>query len=283
MNICFLRKKGSRSTCEGIIDRIHRHEVQCVLNGEFNSKPKPNILIRWNDATTKLDAPIEVNTAQMVCLMNDKVKTRQILIENNISVPKTYFSKDEMLNNQVNFPLIGRKTRHSQGRRMKILRRKRDIVRDRSSTYWSEFIPKDREFRVFVFFGYILGICEKIPNDPKAIAWNNSLGNGIFETMKRENFPLDVSLLALKATHVLGIDFAAVDIMSKEQNNYILELNSGPTCSEHRQFLFARAFKWLIKQIEKSATKPNYFNLPNRVDNYKDILHPCVLKKRNKI
>src|SRR5438876_9127721 len=104
----------------------------------------------------------------MIHLMNNKVKSRQILIEKNLPVPKTYFSKDEVPRD-ARFPLIGRRTHHSQGRNIRIIRSARNLRLDNSSSYWSEFIPKDREFRVFVFFGYILGICEKIPNDPKAI------------------------------------------------------------------------------------------------------------------
>jgi len=287
MNILFLRKRGSKSTCEGIVGRLRKHNVQCVLDGQFDELDEtceaPNVLIRWNDAQTELNAPFEINTADMVRLMNNKIETRRILIENNISVPKTYFSKDEakneILNGQVNFPLIGRRTHHSQGRHMKIIYSKKDLRRDASSTYWSEYVPKDREFRVFVFFGYILGICEKIPSDPEVIAWNNSVGNGIFETMKRENFPPDVALLALKAVHALNVDFGAVDIMSCGDNHYVLELNSGPTCSEYRQFLFGKAFKWLIKRIENEAGKPNYLSLPERVITYKDILLPSLLKK----
>jgi len=280
MNIYILRRKGSGiATCRGIGQNmpkltkvINEHKIRRILRLRRN----PDILIRWG-CLAPLNGRIEINSPEVINLVNDKISSRKLLFENGVSVPKTYFSKQQIIDSNPNFPLIGRKKYHSQGLGMNISENRQNIINDRKSEYWSEYIKKDREFRIFVFFGKILGVCEKIPNNPDAISWNNSLNNGIFKTLKKREFPLPACFLALKAAKILNVDFSAVDIISKGDKNYVLELNNAPTCSDYRQLLFSRAFNWLIEKVEELNVKPPHFELPNNVRRFKQIVHPCLL------
>ena len=259
MNTCILRKTGrSYDTCKGILQNMEMNNVTCVqtCDGSRNA----DILIRWG-CTACHNGQFEINTSEMIHLASDKIAARRKMIEKGIPCPRTFFSKAEALAFN-RYPIIGRQRQHSQGRRITISRSANDIMNDRRSAYWSEFIPKDREFRVYTFFGRILAVSEKIPNNPRKIAWNKSLGNGVFKNLKVSELPRSVGLLALKAVHALNVDFSAVDCISKDGQAYVLEFNNSPELSPYRQLLFARAFNWAIRRIEQIGEKPKHFEVP---------------------
>ncbi len=275
MKTFILRRKSGKETCNGIKDIINNDNVKIIRNQDIAKLASPpDILIRWG-STEPCPAKFEINTVEMIQLMNNKINCRRKLIEKEVLVPTTFFSKNEAA--QGKFPLIGRQTFHSQGENIVICNNLAELNADNSSAYWSEVIKKDKEYRVFVFFGKILGVCEKIPKDKNKIAWNNSLGNGIFDTVGWKFFPKNVGLLALKACKELNIDLSAVDIIVKDETPYILELNSAPSCSEYRQKLFAKSISWLIKEIEKTGEKPKHFDYPEKYKKYADVLHPCLM------
>lgn len=287
MIIHILRKLGSKKTCDGLIQKMNEvlsnldlsYTLKLVKNSDVRPNETPDVLFRWNCKDDYAFGKFEVNSPEMLDKMNNKIKSRRILIANGIPVPKTYFSKEEALLNCRNFPLIGRQQFHSQGRKMKTIRNRRKLRLDRRSRYWSEFIPKDKEFRVHVFFGRILEVSEKIPNNPNLIAWNNSLNNGIFRNIKWAEWPKDVCVLALKTAQVLDVDFAAIDIIKKDENCYVLESNTAPQCSEYRQTVYAKAFCWLIKKYSELGTKPPRYEFPTLITS-KKLCHPVIRKPR---
>ncbi len=279
MNTYILRRQGSGvSTVAGIADQLPDLSVRVVRDTRFarvvRRRGLPTVLIRWG-CTAECPAPIEVMTPDMIDRVNDKPFCRRMMIDAGIPSPKTFFSKAEV-RPDATFPLIGRKTYHSQGKGMRVIPDARALTLDMQSTYWSEYIRKDKEYRVYTFFGRVLGVCEKRPDDPNAVSWNNSLGNGTFQTVEWRDWPLDVCLLALKATKVAAVDFSAVDIIKKGADAYVLELNNAPTCSEYRQTLFARAFRWLIAEVETTGAKPPIRDLPEVIRTYKSMIHVCV-------
>ena len=274
------KRKNGKEACETMAFSVNGSVIRDWKNLRRLNRIGADILIRWG-SIVPLNSKFEINTVKMVQLMNDKPESRAILQENNVSVPFTYFSKSEILSApQINWPLIGRQKYHSQGLGMVICNNKQEVIDDDSSVYWSEFIPKDREFRVFVFFGRVLGVCEKVPDNPQEISWNNSTGNSVFETVPWKKFPINACKLALEACKTLNIDFAAVDIIRKETENYVLELNAAPSLSPYRQQLFAKAFKWAKNYITTNNKKPEIaelpVNLPER-NKWRSYIHPLML------
>lgn len=274
MKTFLLRKKSGRETCDGIVNISADPDFKVIREKDIPALKNPEIIFRWGSSAA-CPAKFEINSAEMLGKMNNKIVARKILAENQVPIPKTFFTKAEAANGK--FPQIGRKSFHSQGEEMQISHNYGDLNNDNISAYWSEFIPKDREFRVYVFFGRILGMCEKIPKDKNKIAWNNSLDNGVFKTVGWKHFPWNVAGLAIKACNVLNVDFSAVDIITKGNDAYILELNSAPTCSEYRQKLFSKAFAWLKSEIIKNKKVPAHFEYPAAIKKYIHVIHPCVL------
>lgn len=274
MKAYFLRRKGNgKETCDGIVSNLDGVEI--IREDKISRIQSPNIIIRWG-SKVEFSSDFEINTPQMIHSMNHKTKSRLRLFDSGIPVPKTYYIKSEALK-CTNFPLIGRKTYHSQGKGIVISNNTQELEKDELSEYWSEFINKDKEFRIYVFFGKVLGVSKKIPNDPSEISWNNSLGNADFETVKWNHFPLTACKLAVKSCEILGVDFSAVDILKKENSNYVIELNSAPTLSPYRQVLFSKGFSWVINEIIKNNKKPGHFGIVENVHNYRDLIFPSLL------
>lgn len=282
MSALILRRKGSaRETVSGIAAfmggtarQINNIRFARPATRRRPAVPVPDVLIRWGCQAPSV-APIQINTVEMQALVNDKPASRRALIAAKVAVPQTFFTKAEALAANV-YPLIGRRAHHSQGLGMYVSRTADDLRADVRSAYWSAFIPKDREYRLYTFFGKVLGVSEKIPHDREAISWNASRDNGVFETVPWTRWPLDVCLLALKATKACGVDFSAVDIIKQGQQSYVLELNNAPTCSEYRQRLFARAFNWLIAEIARTGAKPVPRELPEVIKTYKSMIHKAM-------
>lgn len=222
-----------------------------------------------------------INTAQMIHNVNNKADCRQRLEESNIKCPVTYYNKTSakeaiMLGRR---NIIGRPSRHAQGRNIVISNTPEDIDNDRTSSYWSEFVDKDKEYRVYTFFGRITMVAEKVPTEEgrNRIAWNHFCGGSVFENVRWDEWPIESCKMALKASNVIGIDFAGVDVMEKDGIPYILEINSAHSLtSEYRKRTFAKALKWAIGYMEEHETKPEHFPYPDRIRTYKSLILEAV-------
>ena len=98
---------------------------------------------------------------------------------------------------------------------------------------YTKFIPKSREFRVHVFRGSIIDYAEKKkmrkerrPENFNKYICSNEMG---WVFCRRNIKHIDeVKLEAIKAVDVLGLDFAAVDVIFHNGVPYVLEANTAP-------------------------------------------------------
>lgn len=277
MKISISRSAGSSmATVERIISNIGDARL---IEREGMNKSKADILFRFGGVRTHRSS-FEINTPTMIRTMNNKPLTRRLLQEGHVRIPLTYFSKAEVERSRhARFPLIGRGQYHLQGKGVVICNNLRDVNRDMKSRYWSEIIDKDREYRVYVFFGKVVGMEEKVPKDRNKVVWNYHAGNSVFESIKWKNYPLSVCKLAVQAAECIGVDFSAVDLISKDDDHYVLELNASPSCSKSKCRRIAQALCWAKEKIEKDGKKPKHLTLPNTIKSYKDIMHPVCMKE----
>jgi glutathione synthase/RimK-type ligase-like ATP-grasp enzyme len=95
---------------------------------------------------------------------------------------------------------------------------------------YTKYTKKDKEFRVHVFKGRIIDVCEK--RKRHGVDTTNSLvrtlNNGWVYC--RENVIIaDVGkTLSINAVRALGLDFGAFDLISRGDKYYVLEVNSAP-------------------------------------------------------
>lgn len=275
MDIFLRRRKLGFKSCKRVARLLSEngYNIRSRRNDKIRGFESFSTVVRWG-VRSRIDADIIINRADHIALCNDKARCRYLLMENNISIPRTFFNKFDV----DTFPIIGRERYHHQGRRLKFIRTREELLSDYSSDYWSEFIPKDREYRIFTFFSKILGMVEKIPESIARIAWNRYGGNSKFYNIRWNNWDLSCAHEALKASRMIGIDFSGVDVISKDGTPYILEINSAPSLTtEYRQEIFKRGFAWALDYIRENGEKPSHFDLVDP-DNYKDLILPKIIE-----
>lgn len=282
MTTSFLRRrKLGKGSTHGISNFLKEHfgrQTDVILNtkGDANT----DIVVRWG-CTSNMGPDVKhiINAASQIHAVGDKIGSRKLLQAAGISVPFTVFSKEDVIYSLLKGKIesfIGRPAIHSQGKNATIIKTCHDWNDDTTSAYWSEIIPKQKEYRVYCFFGRVVAVAEKIPTNPNALIWNVAAGGSKFENVKWSQWPIKVCIEALKAQALLSIDFTGVDVMEHDGVPYILEANSAPSLtSPYRQEVFARAFEWVFKHIEEKGKKPLPFEMPLS-PTWKNLILPAV-------
>ncbi len=113
--------------------------------------------------------------------------------------------------------------------------------------YYQEFIDKEREFRLFQVGPMIAYLMEK-PEIPGQIAWNMRGNHGTWSSFGGPDSLRDRLRELGKATlDAIGYDFAAIDVVYKNDQLYVLEANSRPTLGPRNA---ERVAATIIKYIE---------------------------------
>lgn len=274
MNIILRRRKLGKTSC----DAISQLSGIQVIRNDIEKWPGPsNWLFRWGcTSQIKDDVLHTVNTADAIHAVNDKWATRFLLGINNIPIPNTWPNIDEYVHfNEKEGPVIIRPLNHHQGKHIYLCK---DLVeidktcKKLGKYYISEYIEKDREFRIYVISGRVVCVAEKFVENKDQVAWNKALG-GSFRNVKWKDWPVQACVDSIKACKVMGLDFGGVDVIMKEGKHYILEINSAPSLtSAYRQQCFATAFKAIIDTGQKQLPELG------PVKTYKAVIHPAIRK-----
>lgn len=208
-------------------------------------------IIRWgNRIPVETDkGTITYNKSEAIKAATDKKQSRLLFIEKDVRCPLLVTPETVKA---TQYPIIARPLTHSKARNFVTLANLAAFTAhynaNNAGWYYSEFIDKQREFRVHCAHGKVLDLMEKPAiSKESGIAWNRSVNHEAFERVKQADYIHDVCLQALKATQVLGLDFAGVDVMLKDNLAYVLEANTSPTLnsSEHVSARYAKYFAWL--------------------------------------
>jgi len=173
--------------------------------------------------------------------------------------------------------LLGRRRRHVGGRDIRLIepttsqsRREQrpcqcqcghshsiEVVTPGTSTYpsctadyFTQYIKKEREFRVHVFKGAVLRVAEKRPTDIKDVVWNAENAHfHYYQSDGPRGLREPLVQHSIRAVAALGMDFGAVDIIWKTSNCnarsrnggsfYVLEVNSAPSIYDNENTLAA--------------------------------------------
>lgn len=268
------RKKLGFTSCKGISSNS-TNSIQTIRNDKV-FPPNTDLVFRWG-TTTDVPTNNVVNTAKAIHLVNNKREFRKILNENNLC-PKTWFSINEFIGEE-NYPVILRRKTHAQGRNLHLCNNYEDLclAADKygeGNYYFSEFINKVEEYRVFVVQGRVACVAKKTPANPNEIAWNVAKG-GRFDNVNWGDWPLKAVKKSIEAFNLSGLDFGGVDVMIDADNNaYIIEINSAPSLtSPYRQQCMAKTFDYIIENGKKKIP------LINQLGGWKKFIHPAISDK----
>lgn len=127
---------------------------------------------------------------------------------------------------------------------------------------YTKFIEKTAEFRVHVFRGEVIDYIEKKkvsterrPENFNKYVCSNNLG-WVFVRNNIRDIP-EVKDIAKRATQVLGLDFAAVDVVYHEGRPYVLEVNTAPGLTGTTLVKYGNAFRRYLGKADLSQDVVN--------------------------
>ena len=275
MNILLRRRLLGKTSTKAIATNS-----QTGLRAVLNTEEHPDEVdwcFRWG-CTSNVGAKRFVNEARAIHLCTDKLRARIALGTQGVTIPRTWGTFDELRREP--FPAHGvviRPLNHHQGIHFAVALSPEELEvvleKDYADYYLSEFIPKDREFRVYVVQGRVAAIAEKFVEDKAQPAWNHFLG-GEFRNVRWGEWPLEACRLGVEAALAIGLDFSGVDIIAQGDQYSVLELNSAPSLtSPYRQQVFAKVFDHVVTTDSKETIPLT--NTPG----YRRYLHPALEKQ----
>lgn len=247
MNYLLRRRKLGATSCSEI-SRMSATGIRVVRNDNIPAG-KAGVVFRWG-CTSTVDADVIVNNAASIHRVSNKKDFRLLLDEHELC-PTTWgslvaFHQDT---SPRTWPMIVRPAQHAQGKNVLLCNNEQELEAACArfpSYYIAEYIKKEAEYRVCVVQGRVAWVANKIPDEPNAIAWNVARG-GSFENVRWDQWPLKACRIAVEAFNLSGLDFGGVDIMMKDGEAYVLEINSAPSLtSPYRQQCMAKCFDWIV-------------------------------------
>lgn len=233
------------------------------VDGE--KSPSPNlsgkVVIRWATGVQLEGTPeMEIQPAAGIILASNKPRARQALQAAGVAVPKTTTSKttaQQWLDGGI--AVVRRPEKHHGGIGFKIFQPGETIS---GNGYFSEFYAKTKEYRVHVGHGRILSMQEKVPVEgfsPVAEEpWNHATGNFVFKVIKWSQYDLNICRLAIKSVEVLGLDYAAVDILAEAPDSLedavVTEVNTSPGIADYMIEKYSKYFSAVLGGMTKRPT-----------------------------
>lgn len=240
--------------------KIKKYKNGLLLNTEIGTQPKieinNSIIIRYG-CTYPISGNenIYYNESSSISFSSRKSESRKEMIKKNVSCPKLYSVQ------RSRFPMIARPLKHSKGKDFNFIKTPTELssyAKDKgSSFYLSEYVDKDKEFRVHCGHGKILLVKEKPrPKDKSQLIWNIDVNGEAFEYISWDNYQnpgiREACIESLNAVKALNLDFAAVDVMVKNNKAYVLEANTAPSLysAEYTEERYIRYFEYLLNNTK---------------------------------
>jgi len=128
--------------------------------------------------------------------------------------------------------VVGRKTYHMKGRGFWLLRYPHRLRRAKrlGATYFLRYIEDAREFRVHIVGDKSIKISEKIK--PYGVIKANHDNGTIFQYPEDFNHKKTLRRIAKESIEALGLDFGAVDILWKDDEFFVIEVNTAPALTD---------------------------------------------------
>lgn len=276
--IILLRRKELGNNCRFIAEAYGPDMSICMPNEVPNDA---KVIIRWgttsNLPVTNVKRKV-LNEAKAIHETSDK-RSFRLLCDKHGLTSKTWPSFQALqAEEEVNVEaVIFRPSHHERSQNIFLCRTldeaKKALRQVEGKEYYiSEYIPKDREIRVFVAFGRAFMAFEKIPKNKKDVSWG-CVEEGALKYIPWSEWPIAAVSNAIKAFNLSKLDFGAADIMMKDGKAYFLEFNTAPEVWPYYGERFSDVFKHHIN-------KNDYSRIPVKDwTTWKGLIHPVLSDK----
>ena len=225
----------------------------------FSEKDK--VLFWGTRVSITTNGAIVYNNPRSLSRASDKAVARMRFRDAGIPSPMLISTKEL---DHVSYPVIIRRTHHHGGMYFYVANDKEEVYSllkkfiKNGDYYISEVYPKTEEYRVHCASGKALLVKRKpTPDNPNEIAWNFHINEKPWTTINRKDYNPDMIKMALDAVEVLGLDFGAVDIMSKPKikgfpEHVVLEVNTAPSFTPYLIQKYGMYFDLLFSKDNKA-------------------------------
>lgn len=217
--------------------------------GTDDPERRVDYLVRWGSRKRITYIPNEqtINRRTRIAQNTNKLKSLRIMDDADVPVPPHSTN-----HNDLDYPMLGRKTSHSQGTDIALILQQRDIDYY-PSDFYTQYIPTDREFRVHIVGGEPIKVNKKLRrNDVDRRDYEPHVRNYesgfVFGTTNGDPEDHPAADPAVKACNALELEIGAVDVIRDEQGNYhVLEVNTAPSLDEANLKLYGDKIAELIE------------------------------------
>ena len=163
-----------------------------------------------------------INPPEGIVTCASKVQTSSLLIRNGVPTPETFFTESRHLAGKfiekhgkaVSKPVYG-----FDGVGIHLVDHEEQL--GDAPYYLQEYIPNDRDFRVFVINGKAVGAIMRVSDSLTHNIHQGGCGSAVA-------IDKDMNYIAAQAAESCGVDYGGVDLLIHEGNYTVLEVNGTP-------------------------------------------------------
>ena len=213
-----------------------------------------------------------VNPAVAIHRVYDKMNFRKLTADNGLA-PKTWLTLADYIKDGGMAPVIVRRAQHERSENITLCNSVEAVMKTcealgKGNYYISEYIKKDREFRVFMVSGKVAWLIEKHPKNKDDVTWG-CVEQGNFEYVGWGDWPLYVVENAIRSFNLSKLDFGAADIIVKDGKAYTLEINTGPEVTPYYIECISKCFDYIVKNGKDQLPTDKFLN-------WRDVIHPAI-------
>lgn len=201
-------------------------------------------VLNWGNSNPGFKAAHMLNKPEAVKIASNKLSSFQVLKSNGVPVPDftTEYGVAKSWQDQGYRVVLRHKVSSHSGNGIEIAYPEDDL--DYAPLY-TKYTKKDKEYRVHVVDGRVIDFCEKRKRS------GDSNVDALIRTHEkgwvfcRENVELTERMkeVCVRAVKVLGLDFGAVDFITRDDKMWVLEVNTAPGICESSLRAYAKAFR----------------------------------------
>jgi glutathione synthase/RimK-type ligase-like ATP-grasp enzyme len=270
--IVLLRRKELGNNCHFIADNFPNKKLAIVQPNEVPDDVE--WVIRWGTTTPIANKKANViNKAAAIKETVNKGAFRFLAAKHGLA-PRTWMSLADLAKEENVDAVIVRPLTHERSIGIHLCKTLPELQKaiaacgGEGQYYISDFIPKTKEYRVFVAQGRAFMVFEKKPANKGEVSWG-CVEEGALKYIKWSEWPEFVVKNAIDAFNLSKLDFGAVDVMELNGKAYFLEINTAPEVWTYYGECFGLIFNHMITKNRDRIEHKNG-------KGWKGLIHPAM-------
>lgn len=222
--------------------------------------PSSAVVLNWGCSTLPHTHCLVVNKPEAVALAANKLLTFQALNRAGIPIPEftTAQHTAQAWSNSGSRVFARKKLTGHNGEGIVIVEVGQAVPH---APLYTKYKRKEHEYRVHVFGGKVIDVTEKRRRNDAGSGFIRNLDNGWVYCRSDVRPHANVLSYAIKAVQALGLDFGGVDVIEKDGNVFIIEVNTAPGVVNTTLSAYVNAIK---EQYGWALMKRRSRNVSNR-------------------